>query len=382
MSLRDFKTIEERRKFIGRIKKLNLPAISIYPKGLEEAQQSNCENIIGAVQLPLGIAGPLKIHGRHAAGDYFIPLATTEGALVASVNRGCKAITAAGGAVVYEESAGITRGPVFKTNDIGGSLKLKGWLDKHFLQLKKMARTTSSHLELEKVDTRIVGRNVYVRFSFDTQDAMGMNMATIATDKLALFIKQETGCGYLALAANYDIDKKPAWLNFILGRGRQVWAQATISQKIVADVLKTTGEKIDKLAVEKCLLGSAVSGSIGFNAHFANMIAAIFIATGQDAAHITEGSLGITATEIIDNQLYISVYLPDLPLGTVGGGTGLPAQKEALGLLGVAGGNRGKNSSCLAEIVGATVLAGELSLLASLAEGSLASAHQRLARKK
>jgi hydroxymethylglutaryl-CoA reductase (NADPH) len=380
MKIRNFATIEERRKFLEKKKGMHFAAIKVFPKDMEVAQFRNCENMIGAVQLPLGIAGPLKIKGSCTKGEYFIPLATTEAALVASINRGCKAVTNAGGVQVYTEQAGITRGSIFETSGLSASFKFKKWLTDNFLPLARKAQETSSHLKLLKLETRIVGRSVYVRFSFDTMDAMGMNMATIATDKVAHFIARETGIVCVSLAGNFDIDKKPAWLNFILGRGRQVWAEAVLSEKVVKEVLKTTLEKIHQVSIKKCLVGSALSGSLGFNAHFANIIAAIFIACGQDPAHIVEGSLGITTTDLIDKKLYISIYLPDLVLGTVGGGTSLPSQKEALSFLGVWGGSEGRNADVLAEIVGGAVLAGELSLLAALSEGSLALAHQKLAR--
>lgn len=381
MSLRDYKTIEERVKFLQKEKKRLFSAITVYPQKLEEAQFKNCENMIGAASVPLGVAGPIKICGQKASGNYYIPLATTEAALVASVSRGCKAITKSGGVVVYSEYEGISRGPVFVTDNLAESFKLKAWLVKNFFLLSQVAQKTSSHLLLKKIHTQIVGRHVYVRFAFDTQDAMGMNMVTFATDAIAKFIEAKANVSCLSLASNFDIDKKPAWLNFILGRGRQVWAEVVLEEKIVREILKTTIEKIHEIAIRKCLVGSAISGTIGFNAHFANIIAAIFIACGQDVAHTVEGSLGITSTEIVDNKLYISVYLPDLILGTVGGGTNLPAQKEALELLGIAGGRGGKHAAAFAEIVGAVVLAGEISLLAALAEGSLASSHLRLARR-
>lgn len=382
MSLRDYKTIEERVRFLEKEKKLQFKAVTIFPKELEEAQYKNCENMIGAVSVPLGIAGPIKICGKKACGDYYIPLSTTEGALVASVSRGCKAISNSTGVAVHSEYKGITRGPVFKTGNLADSFKLKMYLSENFSRLSQVAEQTSAHLVLKKIHTQVIGRHVYVRFSFDTKDAMGMNMVTIATDKIAKFIEDQTGASCLALASNFDIDKKGAWLNFILGRGRQVWAEAILDRKIVKEILKTTPEKIHEVAIQKCLIGSAISGGLGFNAHFANVIAAIFIACGQDVAHTVEGSLGLTSTEIVGNSLYIAVYLPDLILGTVGGGTNLPAQREALQLLGVAGGNQGENAAVFAEIVGAAVLAGELSLLASLSEGSLASSHQKLARRK
>lgn len=378
MSLRSYKTIEERRNFIEKKLQVKLEAIQIYPKGLEAAQLTNCENMIGTTQIPLGVAGPVKISGKFAIGDFYIPLATTEGALIASTNRGCKAITQSGGVTVAVEDVGATRGPVFKTSGIKESLRFKSWLDEHLDDLKNIASKTSKHLTLKRIGVRIVGKNVYVRFYFGTGEAMGMNMATIATSAISAFIEKEEKVKCISVAGNFDIDKKPAWLNFISGRGKRVWAETTIPANVVGRTLKTSSQRVFDVWLSKCMLGSIMAGSIGFNAHFANITAALFAATGQDMAQTVEGSIGVTTTEVKDNDLYISVYIPDLLVGSVGGGTKLPAQKEALGILGIAG---EKGSSLkLAEIAGAAILAGEISLLASLSEGSLATAHKKLAR--
>ena len=380
MKLREMTSISKRRKFIEEKVGKKLDSISIYPKHLEDASRRNCENMIGTVQIPLGIAGPLTIQGTYAKGEYYLPLATSEGALVASLNRGCKAICQGGGVIVHTENAGMSRGAIFETGGIRESFGLKNFILENKLQFERESKKTSSHIALSKIDSKVIGRNLYVRFSFDTQDAMGMNMVTIATQAIAAFIEKKTGLACLALAGNFDVDKKASWLNAILGRGRCVWAEAILSSDIIAETLKTTPQKIHRVAVKKCLVGGAISGSIGFNAHFANVIAAIFIACGQDAAHIVEGSIGITTTEVVNTGLSISIHLPDLPIGTVGGGTGLPSQSEALSILGLEGGDKGSNAAAFAEIVGAAILAGELSLLASLSEGSLASAHKRLTR--
>ncbi|HEX8931760.1 MAG TPA: 3-hydroxy-3-methylglutaryl-CoA reductase, partial [Patescibacteria group bacterium] len=243
--------------------------------------------------------------------------------------------------------------------------------------LKKTAESTSKHLRLTKIMVRSLANYVFVRFSFDTQDAMGMNMVTIATQKMTQLIEEETGIECLSVAGNFDIDKKPAWLNFIENKGIKAWAEIVIPEKVVQDSLKTTPEKIFDVWLSKCMIGSAMSGALGFNAHFANIIAALFIATGQDPAHVVEGSMGITTAKVLKNgDLYFSIYLPALMLGTVGGGTNLATQKEALTILGIENNKVEK----LAEIVAGTVLAGELSLIASLSEGSLAKAHQELGR--
>ncbi len=226
----------------------------------------------------------------------------------------------------------------------------------------------------------MVGRNVYLRFVFDTCEAMGMNMVTFASERITQLIKAKTKIECFSLTGNLCVDKKPAWLNFIRGRGKRVWTEVKIKKEVVKKVLKTTPEKIAEVVYRKCLLGSAMAGSVGFNGHYANIVAALFLATGQDMAHVVEGSLGITTAEVIEKgSLYFSVYLPDLMIGTVGGGTHLPTQKEALSVLGLGKGKRGEALK-FAEIIGGAVLAGELSLMAALASGDLARAHEKLGR--
>lgn len=384
MNLRDYKTVTARRTALEKETDVLFSNIGCFSFDEKVASSRNCENMIGAAQVPLGIAGPLNIHhSLFGIQHYYIPLATTEGAFVASINRGCKAITEAGGAMTDSHRVGATRGPVFKVKNLMESDRLYKYLKTHLSDLQKIASQTSRHVTLEKLLTRGVGRYRFVRFVFDTQDAMGMNMVTIASQAMAAYIEQETGVTCLSLAGNFDIDKKPAWLNFIENRGTKAWAEATIPANVLKNVLKTTAQRVFDVWLAKCMIGSAISGSMGFNAQYANVAAAIFLATGQDLGHVGEASMGITTTEIIDGKdLYVNVCLPDLMVGTVGGGTGLATQKEALTLLGVAGGNNGQNAQRLAEITAAAVLAGEISLLASLSEGTLAKAHEKLARGK
>jgi hydroxymethylglutaryl-CoA reductase (NADPH) len=367
MNLRDFSSVSDRRKALEKELKVNLKNIGAFSLDESVASARNCENMIGAAQVPIGIAGPLN-------GKY-IPLATTEGALVASVSRGCKAISQSGGAATDSHRVGATRGPVFRVNSLGESDRLYRFLKEHLDELKQIAKKTSNHITLEKLLTRGVGRYRYVRFVFDTQDAMGMNMVTIASDALADYIEKETGVTCIALAGNFDIDKKSAWLNFIENRGTKVWAEVTIPAKVIQKVLKTTAQKMYEVWLAKCMIGSAMSGSMGFNAQFANVIASIFLATGQDIGHVGESSIGITTAEIVNgHDVYVSVMLPDLMVGIVGGGTGLATQKEALGIIGI------KTSQEFAEVIAGAVLAGEISLLASLSEGTLTQAHKKLAR--
>ncbi|MCX6791745.1 MAG: hydroxymethylglutaryl-CoA reductase [Candidatus Gottesmanbacteria bacterium] len=377
-SLRDYKSVLERRRAIEKHRRVDLNHIGSFTLNETVAAARNCENMIGAAQIPMGIAGPLRLTGVRSgqAQNYYVPLATTEGALVASVNRGCKAITGSGGAAADSYRVGATRGPVFKVKNIEENKKLYEFLKTHVEDLRKITGQTSKHINLEKLTSRGVGKYRYVRFVFDTQDAMGMNMVTIATQKLVEFIETKTGCRCISLAGNYDVDKKPSWLNVIEGRGIKAWAEVTIPDRILKGVLKTTAKKMYDVWLAKCMMGSAMSGSMAFNAQYANVVAALFLATGQDIAHVVEGSLGITTAEVMKEDLYVSVYLPDLMVGTVGGGTGLATQKEAFQLLGV------EHSQNFAEIVAGAVLAGEISLLASLSEGTLAKAHEVLARGK
>lgn len=375
MNIRDFSTVKERREALTKELNVELEQIGSYSLDEEQASTKNCENMIGAAQIPLGIAGPLQIEG---IGEKYLPLATTEGALIASVARGCKAINLSDG--VYSDTCrtGQTRGPVFEVTSLAERKKVYDWIKHNQEKLKEVTEATSNHLKFLKADAQGVARYLFVRFSYDTSDAMGMNMVTIATEAAARFIEKETGAKCLAVAGNYDIDKKPAWINFINNRGFPTWAEAVIAKDVVSQVLKTTPQAIFDVWLAKCMIGSAMSGSLGYNSHYANIIAALFIATGQDPAHVVEGSMGITTTKVLENgDLYISIYLPALIIGTVGGGTNLATQKEALQLLGVHG--EGKVEQ-FAEIIGGAVLAGELSLLASLAQGSLGKAHISLAR--
>lgn len=376
-SLRNFHSAKERKEFIQSDLKIKLPSLSLFSFTEDQVLGKNIENLVGAIQIPLGIAGPLTInHKPNILRHHYLPIATTEGALVASISRGAKAISESGGANFQIDDVGVTRAPVFKVKNISHAVSIQTWLSQNYQKVKEICEKTSSHLKLKKVDSNFSGKNLFLRFHFDSDQAMGMNMATIAVESVVSFIEKETNSICISLSGNYDVDKKPSWLNFITGRGKRVWAEALIKRSVVKSVLKTTPEKIVDLVSRKILTGSVMSGSIGFNAHFANVIAAIFAATGQDLGQITEGSLGITSAELDENKnLYISVYLPSLMVGLVGGGTNLPAQKEALSITGA------KSVIEFSGIVACAVLAGELSLLASQSEGTLAKAHIKLGRK-
>ncbi len=375
-----------RRLYLERKLGISLSSIASTILDFEVLYGRNIENPIGAVQIPVGIVGPLLIKGQYANGEFFVPLATTEGALVASVNRGVKAITLSGGARTAIINDHMARAPLLWTPSVDDALRLKSWVEENLEDIRKAAESTTRHGKLKSVFPYIIGNLLWLRFQYHTGDAMGMNMATIASEKACSFILEhypgEARC--LSVSGNMCTDKKPAVLNRLLGRGKYVVAESVIPGDIISKVFKTTAEDIHRLNIAKNLLGSAAAGSPSFNAHAANIIAAIFLATGQDAAQVVESSLVFTWTELRGDSLYISVTLPSLEVGTVGGGTGLPTQREALSIMGVEGGGSppGANARKFAEIIAATVLAGEINLLAAQAGGELGKAHIKYGRGK
>ena len=348
-----------------------------------EAAEPNIENMIGTVQVPLGVVGPVDINGGALDDERYLPLATTEGALLASVNRGCSVINRAGGATARVTKAGMTRAPVFRVDDVAEGLALVEWVREHGEDLREAAESTTNHGELQDVTPYVVGNNVYLRFRYDTKDAMGMNMVTIATKEACGLVEAETSASLVALSGNLCTDKKPAAINAVEGRGRSVTADVVVPREVVDAKLHTTPEAIAEINTRKNLIGSAKAGSFGFNAHVANSVAAMFLATGQDEAQVVEGANAITTAEVTDDgDLYFSVSLASLEIGTVGGGTKLPTQSEALDILGVRGGGdpAGSNADALAEAIAVGSLAGELSLLAALGSQHLSSAHESLGR--
>lgn len=374
MSLRGFPTAKKRREFIE--KELSISLSSIASTETETNENVHCENLIGASKVPLGVAGPLVFKNLKTKNVYF-PLATTEGALVASISRGCKAISESGGAEVYSILHGQTRGPLFLTGSIKKGLDLKDWIESNRKAIEKEASLTSRHIRYLGAKVKIVGSNTFVRFSYDTGKAMGMNMVTLATEAVSKLIEKELGIKCLSIAGNFDNDKKASFLNIIEGRGFEVWAECIIKEKVLREILHTDAEKVFKVWLSKNMIGSYASGSISFNSHFANIIAAIFVAAGQDAAHVVEGSTGITFCELRGDDLYISVNLPSLLVGTIGGGTNLPTQQECLKIMGI---EKGSGSEDLARKIAGAVLAGELSLISSLSVGTLGVSHKKLGR--
>ena len=365
-----------RRAALERMTGASLKHVGSHSIDVAAVTGRNIDSPIGAVQVPVGVAGPLKVSGDSAKGEYPIFLATTEGALVASVNRGCAVLNGAGGAKVKILKDEMTRAPVFKCASGADAVKFAEWVKANFAKIKAEAETTSKHAKLNSITPFHIGRNIWLRFSYETGDAAGLNMVTIATQKACDWIGAgQKHAKLVALSGNVCVDKKASGLNFILGRGKTVIAEAVVPKEVVRKILRCEPKEFADVNYRKDLLGSILANALAFNAHQANIIAAMFIALGQDAAHVVDGSMGVTTAELEENgDLYVSVTIPALYIGAVGGGTRVETQRELLNAMKV------KSSKELAEVVAAAALAGDISLIGALATGTLASAHAKLGR--
>lgn len=344
-------------------------------KNLETDQldyEKNCENVIGSMQVPVGIAGPINIDGK----KYILPIATTEAALVASINRGCKALSLGDKLDVKVIKIGITRAPVYKVKNIKSTDFYKNWFTDNLDRLQSLISEKSRFTKLLKFELKKYKGLLYVKFYFDTADAMGMNMATIACESMNSLICNELNAICLALSSNFCSDKKPSLVNLKKGRGYKTSAQIELSAENIQSILKTNIKALKQTYTAKIKQGSKLAKALGYNSHHANIIAGIFLATGQDLAHTVEGSLGSTELKFFANKVVFKVELPCLVCGTVGGGTKLKTQKEALNLIGLSTSDiAGESAFEFAKVITVAVLAGEISLLASLSEGTLAKAH-------
>lgn len=347
----------------------------------KEEFKGNIENFIGMSQIPTGLAGPLKIKGKNADGEFPIPLATTEGALVASYNRGMKACSLSGGISTICLSEGVQRSPYFKFENISQAIDFSRWASRNIEEFKKITQSCSSFAELRNIKSNVEGNSVILTFEYSTGDAAGQNMVTICTDKICRFILSNFRYKPLSwyIESNYSGDKKATALSFSNVRGKKVSSEVTIGKKIVQEILKSTPKKIvDYWRVST--LAVTQSGSIGAQGHVANGLTALFIACGQDVACISESSIGLTRMEVDQyGDLYVSLTLPSLIVGTVGGGTSLPTQKECLGIMGCFGEG---NALKFSEICCAVALAGEISIAAAMSVDHFTSAHESLGRKK
>ncbi|EKO3379397.1 hydroxymethylglutaryl-CoA reductase [Vibrio fluvialis] len=343
------------------------------------AYEKNIEYFIGTVKVPVGVAGPLRINGLHANGDYLIPLATTEAALVASYHRGSRLITAAGGASAMLLNEGVSRTPVFAFYNLAQAGQFVAWVTTQYDIFKSIAQSTTAHGKLHDINVTLEGNHVYLVFEYLTGDASGQNMVTIATNAVFEFIMQHSPIEpeYAFLDGNLSGDKKANSHVLRSVRGKKVTAEIHLTATLVKKYLHTTPEKMVQFG-QMTTLGGALSGSIGVNAHYANALAALYVACGQDAACVAESAVGITRMEVNKHGgLYASVTLPNLMVGTVGGGTGLPSQKACLDILGLAGNGHAR---ALAEVAAGLCLAGELSIVGAFSAGHFSRAHHKLAR--
>ena len=342
--------------------------------------EGNIENYIGMSMVPTGVIGPVRVIGSSAGGDYFVPLATSEGALVASYHRGAKACYLAGGVTSVCLVEGVQRSPVFKFKDLAELGSFIVWVLNQREEFMRITEECSNYAKLLDFKTNIEGNHIILTFEFHTGDAAGQNMVTLCTDAICTFILANTPVKPVVwfLESNYSGDKKATSLSFTNVRGKKVTTEIVLSKKIINEVLKTTPEAMEEYW-RSSTIGIIQSGAIGAQGHYANGLTALFIATGQDAACVAEAATGITRMELNkDGSLYACVTLPNLIVGTVGGGTSLPTQRECLELMDCYGPG---NSRKFAEICGAVVLAGELSIAAALSAGHFSSAHKKFGRK-
>ena len=340
-----------------------------------EEVRGNIENLVGAVHVPLGIAGPIRVNGEHARGLYYVPFATTEGTLVSTYQYGMRAITEAGGAnaQVLGDSLDIT--PCFMLASGRDAIAFSQWLEDHLSELKDVAAETTAHGRLVELHTHVFGRRVFARFAFTTGDAMGMNMVNIAVDQVCRHATEMTDCERYYLRCNYSSDKKPAAINLFRTYGKDVAIDFTLPAAVAETYLGVDShDLLDFVAAGR--QGAMQAGALGMNAHFANGLAAIFIACGQDVAQVVNASIGFIDVEPGDkgDDLYVFARLQNLVVGTVGGGTGLPTQSACLDLLDCRGDGTAPK---FAEIVAATVVAGDLAIAAALANGRFIEAHRQ-----
>ena len=346
-----------------------------------ESLQGNIENFIGFTQVPTGIIGPLKVVGSAAKGEFYVPLATSEGALVASYQRGTKACYLAGGATSICLIEAVQRSPLFKFKDIGDLGVFIQWVLQKINRFKKITEANSRYAKLTDMKINVEGNHLILTFEYLTGDAAGQNMVTFCTDAICRYIVEKCPIKpvYWFVEANFSGDKKATAAAFNNVRGKKVTTEIVLTESIVKDVLKTTPQLMTDYW-RSSTIGTIQAGSIGAQGHYANGLTALFLATGQDVACVAEAATGITRMELTDDgSLYASVTLPNMIVGTVGGGTSLPTQKECLELMDCYGEG---NSRKFAEICGAVVLAGELSIAAALSAGHFAAAHKNLGRKK
>ncbi len=371
--------IQERHRFIKQITGANLQHVGKYsfdPK----TTKGNIENFSGVAQIPLGFAGPLKVNGEHAQGEFIIPLATTEGTLVASYNRGMKVLNLSGGVTCTVQGDHMQRAPVFVFDSAREARAFRDWVDANMDDIRREAESTTRVGKLQYIDTYLASKFAYLRFNYSTGDAAGQNMVGRATFAACSWILEHNKTiRRFFLESNLATDKKASQVNLMRTRGKRVTAECVIKRAVLLDVMRVEPESlVYHGAVAN--VGSILSGANNNGAHSPNAITAMFIATGQDVANVAEGSAGIAYAELTpEKDLYLSITIPSLIVATHGGGTGLPTQRECLEVLGCVG--KGKVNK-LAEIIAGVVLAGEVSLAAAISSLEWVSSHEEYGRNR
>nr|WP_232848514.1 hydroxymethylglutaryl-CoA reductase [Bowmanella yangjiangensis] len=371
--------IKQRQRFYEEFSGTNIEHIAQYsidPQSL----RGNIENFIGVAQVPIGIAGPFHINGEHARGEFMIPLATTEGTLVASYNRGMKLLNMSGGVKSTVVDDAMQRAPVFVFEDARGARDFVQWVKEHMDSIRHEAEATSSVAKLTYIDHFLSNKFAFLRFNFKTGDAAGQNMVGRATFAACGWILDHyTGIKNFYLESNFATDKKASHINIMRTRGKRVTSEVTIKREHLLEVMRVDPKQIDYHG-RVAGVGSFLSGVNNTGLHSPNGITAMFIATGQDVANVSESSAGILYSELTDEgDLYLSLTIPSLIVATHGGGTGIGTQRECLELLGCYGRDRVYK---LAEIVGAVALAGEISLASAISSSDWVSSHEQYGRNR
>ncbi|MCK4544359.1 hydroxymethylglutaryl-CoA reductase [candidate division WOR-3 bacterium] len=375
------KTVIDKRIEILKKQGINLNYVT-EKKKIENFKQyeGNIENFVGFAKVPIGVIGPLRINGIYANGDFYVPLATTEGSLVASYNRGAKIISYSGGARVMCLTERLSRAPGFRFANLIEVGEFLIWIVSKFDKFKRIVKTTTKHGRLEDMSTTIEGNLVILNFEYTTGDASGQNIVTIATDKICKYIVKNSPIKpkIWFIESNLSGDKKATSMSYLFVRGKKVTAEVVVPREYSIRMLHAKPEIIMDY-YKMSVIGAVQSGSLGTQGHYANGLAGIFIACGQDVACVSEAAIGITRIDITENgDLYFSVTIPNLIIGTVGGGTALPTQKECLKMLGCSGNHKAK---IFAEICAATLLGGEISIIGAIASGEFTEAHKKYGRK-
>lgn len=370
---------KQRRDFVTAETDVSLQNIGHY--SIDPADTAgNVENFIGVAQVPMGLVGPLLVNGEHAQGDFYMPMATSEGTLIASYNRGARLLRESGGAKVTVVDDAMQRAPVFMFDDARQARDFGMWVTENFVQIAEQAQTTTRSGKLRNIQQFAAARMRYLRFNYTTGDAAGQNMVGKATFVACEWIMANyPGIKRYMLSGAMDTDKKHSHLNTLHTRGKRVIAEVTIPNELLLKSMNISAEALYK-ARSISQVGSFMAGSNNTGAHSANGVTAAFIATGQDVANVAESSAAIVFADLDDEgNYYLSITIPSLIIATFGGGTGLPTQQECLKMLGCAGSGKVHK---LAEIIGATVLAGEVSLMSAVLAGDWVTSHDALGRNR